>query len=109
MQIAKSAALLAATAGTVMLGTDGALARDGHDGDDRGTQVNRCNSFSLTDVVGGPTASCLNFERIFGNGGGGTQVNECNAFAAASVVGNLIFYPIGDIDGPSAGCANIRA
>ncbi|MFF2847397.1 hypothetical protein ACFVT5_13785 [Streptomyces sp. NPDC058001] len=110
MGIGRTAALLVAATGTVVLGAGGADASGG--GDDgpqinNGAQINNCNSVSLVDIIGGPTASCLNFDEAFGKHHG-PQVNNCNAVAALSAVGNVIFFPIEDAQGPSASCANIR-
>lgn len=105
MGIGKTAALLAAAAGTVALGAGSAEAGGFHRGENGG-QFNHCTSFSLVNLGRGPSVHCLNYDRTSDrHRGGGPQVNDCDAHSAASTLGNLIFFPF---EGPSAHCANIR-
>lgn len=103
MKIGRTTALLAATAGIVMLGAGGAEARGSH-GEGGGDQINNCTSFTLISVLGGPHVSCVNVQASGQARGEGKQVNNCQVFTPLSV-GDLQILPIRS---SSTTCENVR-
>ncbi|WP_285487280.1 hypothetical protein [Amycolatopsis taiwanensis] len=91
MQIAKSAALLALAAGTVVLGSGSAEAGV-WSGVGGGPQINNCDSFSPGTARNPSSVTCLNFQKAFGRRGMSEQLNDCHATS----LGNLLFLPIGE-------------
>jgi hypothetical protein len=121
MGIGKTAALLAAAAGTVVLGTGSAQATGGGNGAGDGEQANHCTGSSSVETrypyypweSAGfsepwmqPTILCLNIDETHGRHHG-PQVNDCGSTAASSL-GNLLYYPFDDAGPASIACVNIR-
>ncbi|MFF2410472.1 hypothetical protein [Streptomyces sp. NPDC058092] len=113
MKIGRTAALLAAASGTVMLGAGVADAHSFGGGDDggSGTQINNCFVILEAGVSSStssfPEVNCLNFEGTFGKfKGDGSQLNNCYV---VSHVGNVLFITPEENEGPSVNCFNIRA
>ncbi|MFB7187736.1 hypothetical protein ACFCZT_21060 [Streptomyces sp. NPDC056230] len=112
MKIGRTAALLAAASGTVMLGAGVADAHSfgGGDGGGGGAQINNCFVILEAGAVAStsrlPEVNCLNFEGTFGKfKGDGSQLNNCYV---VSHVGNVLFITPEENEGSSVKCFNIR-
>ncbi|GAA0990236.1 hypothetical protein [Streptomyces rhizosphaericus] len=108
MNIARTAALVTATAGAVAFGggVDATALAPGAPGvPGSGVQQrNDCDSAANSPIAAvGAGVGCLNFARIFGDPKSVVQKNECDVSGAGSAA-NVVIMPM---TGTSAKCANI--
>lgn len=113
MQIGKKAALMAAAAGAMVIGTTGAASAYGFGpllGSSGGVQSNSCDTQTGTTIITGAAAptgdtsigsDCINFT----NSGSGIQANDCDT-ATGTTTNTGGGAPTGDIAIGSK-CANI--